>query len=122
MMKKYIFLLVFLLIFSVFVSNYTCFATPPEKPGEAELSLENNPEVGGIAIIKIKAIFHGDIPNTAISKARISCGIPDGLEFINDKNYKVERMQSDAPKEWFDSVTLYEGPMKKMNPKKFYLR
>lgn len=112
-MRKNILWLIAGLILSLCLNNCSSFATPPRFQGEAELSLENEPEIGGIAIIKIKALFHGDIPNTAISKGEIYCLIPDGLKFINDKNYKIERMQGDTPKEWFDSVTLYEGPMKK---------
>lgn len=119
-MKKCILLLMFLLILGLDI-NYTCFAADWMRSGDTELTLEKEPRIGKIAIIKIKATVYTDIPNEAITKARIYCGIPNGLQFINDKNYIVERKYS-VSDEWFDSVTLYEGPMKKNETKEILFK
>lgn len=118
--QKCILLLIFLLILGLNI-NYTCFAADWIKAGDTELTLENEPKIEGIAIIKIKATVYTDIPNEAITKARVYCGIPEGLQFINDKNYIVERKYS-VSDEWFDSVTLYEGPMKKNETKEILFK
>lgn len=112
-MKKYILWIVLLLILGLGID--ICFAQWM-RAGNVELTIENEPEIEGIAIIKIKAMVYTDIPNEAINKARIYCGIPEGLEFINDKNYIVEPKYS-VSGEWFNSVTLYEGPMKEREEK-----
>jgi hypothetical protein len=111
-MKKYVFLLTVLSTLGLCINNHLSFAANWMRAGNTELILENEPKVGGVAIIRIKASVRTDIPNEVVPKARIYCDVPEGLEFINDKGYIVEHKQS-VTGEWFDSVTLYEGPMKK---------
>lgn len=110
--------LLFIYLFIVFSGGtYVCFAGDWMFTGHADISLENEPVIGGIAIIKIKAIVTFDETN-----ARISCRLPEGLEFINDNNYKVKHIQRDTSKEGSNLITLYEGTMKRYEPKEILFK
>jgi hypothetical protein len=120
-MRKCISLLTTSLIISLSIPCLDVFAADWMQAGTVELTLENEPKAEDIATIKIKATVFTDIPNNAVAKAIIYCGIPDELELINNKNYLVERKVSTS-NNYFNLVTLYEGPMKKNETKEIIFR
>jgi len=114
-------LLIILFIFGLTISPHSVFGADWMRSARAELTVENEPEVGGVAIIKIAAVTSRGTPDNPISNAIISCGIPEGLTIVNENDYKTERKQS-ASGEWFTSVILYEGPMSKNEVKEILFK
>jgi len=105
-------LLIIVFIFGLTISPHNVFGADWMRAARAELTVENEPEVDGVAIIKIAAVTSRGTLDNPISNAIIYCGIPEGVTLVNENDYKTERKQS-VSGEWFTSVILYEGPMNK---------
>jgi hypothetical protein len=79
--------------------------------------LENQPAVGGIAILKITVLAGYDVEN-----ANVGCFLPQGLRLVNDKGYKVILLEPPKSEEPGTNVKLYSGIMKKGESKEIIFR
>lgn len=67
-MRRYILWVTVLLIFGLGINGYTCFAAQWMRSADAELTLENEPKVGELAIINLSAtVQRNDVYLTLIS-------------------------------------------------------
>lgn len=85
-----------------------------------KLTLENEPKIGGIAILKLSIIASENID---LEKTNIGCYIPLGLELIDDMKYEISGdISRDAQEIWGNLIILYKGPMKKGEKKEFIFK
>lgn len=81
------------------------------------LTLENNPQICGIAILKLEIIADFDK-----SEVDIGCFIPDGLEIVRDPETKIILSEPIVSPEKGNRIVFYSGPMRKGEKKEFIFR
>ena len=106
MKKKVKFFITLSFIFLSFIT--ICEAKPKPITHHGKLTLQNEPKIGQIAIIKV--IKTGGYDDT---DAELGCFFPERLEFINDKGYKVTYVEPPLSLEKGLRVIFYSGPFKK---------
>ncbi len=95
------------ILFLVLFISESCIA----KIGRStyvKLTMENSPEIGGIAVLKLVVLAGYDVQD-----ADIGCFLPQGLELINDKGYKINFLEPPESGETGNNVKFYSGSMKK---------
>ncbi|MEK7400372.1 MAG: hypothetical protein AAB116_25790 [Candidatus Poribacteria bacterium] len=81
-----------------------------------KLTLENQPKIGEVAILKL-VVSHP----YALAKDSIECLLPEGLELINDNNYKVIYAETTSG-EWMNKVIFYSGSLEGGQEKEFVFK
>lgn len=109
-------------LISVIIVINICFcaiamAKPSIPSYLTKLTLENNPQIGGIAVLKLEIIADFDK-----SEVAIGCFIPDGLEIVKDSETKIILSEPIASREKGNRIVFYSGPMRKGEKKEFIFR
>lgn len=113
-LKKITRYLVFIILF--FSLNCTESTGKMSLGKFTKLTMENNPEIGGVAVLKIVFSSPIDVP-----KVDIYCFLPEPLEMVGNKEYEVTYQESFTG-EVGNKVILWSGSVRGGEKKEFLLR
>lgn len=105
------------LFLSLLLLQETTIAKPIPPSYLTKLTLENNPQIGGIAILKLEIIATFDKP-----KVDIGCFLPEGLELVKDKKDRIIFSEPIVFPEKGKRIVFYSGPMKNGEKKEFVFK
>src|SRR3989338_1652104 len=115
--------MVILLCACLFLSLFICQNGNAKMTGSlvsVNLSLENEPKIDGIAILKLSIIAP---ENLDLNKTSIGCYIPLGLNLIDDIKFVIsDDISQEASEKWGKLIIFYSGPMKKGEKKEFIFK
>ncbi|MFH1441378.1 MAG: hypothetical protein ABIH18_05005 [Candidatus Omnitrophota bacterium] len=123
-MRREFNLMILLLILLLFVSDtllHKCICEAKMRPIiSVKISLENEPNIGGIAILKLSVVAP---KNLDLERVNIGCYIPLELELVSDIKFEISNNITEETREkWGNLFMFYTGPMKKSEKKEFILK